>query len=86
MEYKNRNPRAAIYTLGCRVNQYETAAMESLFKQNGYTVVPFDGVADIYIVNTCTVTAESDRKCRQILRRAKAKNPASVVAAVGCMV
>ncbi len=75
----------SFYTLGCRVNQYETAAMESLFIQNGYTVLPFEETADIYIINTCTVTAESERKCRQILRRAKSKNPDAIVAAVGCM-
>ncbi len=75
----------AFYTLGCRVNQYETAAMESLFKENGYVVLPFEEVADVYIINTCTVTAESERKCRQILRRAKSKNPSAKVAAVGCM-
>ncbi len=75
----------AFYTLGCRVNQYETAAMEALFKESGYQVLPFGEGADIYIINTCTVTAESERKCRQILRRAKAKNPFSLVAAVGCM-
>ena len=75
----------AFYTLGCRVNQYETAAMESLFKENGYAVLPFEEAADVYIVNTCTVTAESERKCRQILRRAKAKNPSATIAAVGCM-
>ncbi len=76
----------AFYTLGCRVNQYETAAMEALFIEAGYAVVPFSAFADVYVINTCTVTAESERKCRQILRRAKAKNPLSVVAAVGCMV
>ncbi len=75
----------AFYTLGCRVNQYETAAMEALFTESGYRIVPFEETADIYIVNTCTVTAESERKCRQILRRAKHKNPESIVAAVGCM-
>jgi len=75
----------AFYTLGCRVNQYETAAMEGLFEKEGFQPVSFDSVADIYIINTCTVTAESERKCRQVLRRAKAKNPNAVVAAVGCM-
>ncbi len=77
--------KVAFYTLGCRVNQYETAAMEALFCKAGYEVVPFQAAADVYVINTCTVTAESERKCRQILRRAKGKNPASVVAAVGCM-
>jgi len=75
----------SFYTLGCRVNQYETAAMEALFKENGYTILPFEDKSDVYVINTCTVTAESERKCRQILRRAKSKNPNAVVAAVGCM-
>lgn len=75
----------AFYTLGCRVNQYETAAMEALFTENGYKTVSFEEKANIYVINTCTVTAESERKCRQILRRAKHKNPESIVAAVGCM-
>ncbi len=76
----------AFYTLGCRVNQYESAAMEALFRSAGYKVVDFADAAGVYVINTCAVTAESERKCRQILRRAKAKNPAAVVAAVGCMV
>ncbi len=75
----------AFYTLGCRVNQYETAAMEALFEKEGYTAVPFEEKADVYIINTCTVTSESERKCRQILRRAKGRNPEAIVAAVGCM-
>ena len=75
----------AFYTLGCRVNQYETAAMEALFEKENYKIVPFDTAADVYVINTCTVTAESERKCRQILRRAKGKNPKATVAAVGCM-
>ncbi len=75
----------AFYTLGCRVNQYETAAMESIFRKEGYGITRFDSAADIYVINTCTVTAESERKCRQILRRAKGKNPDSIVVAVGCM-
>lgn len=76
----------AFFTLGCRVNQYETAAMEEIFRNNDYNIVSFDESADIYVVNTCAVTAESERKCRQILRRAKKQNPNSLVVAVGCMV
>ena len=72
-------------TLGCKVNQYETYAMEKLFCENGYTVVPFDGFADVYVVNTCTVTSVGDKKSRQMLRRAKAKNPSAVIVAVGCL-
>ena len=74
----------AFYTLGCKVNHYETQAMEELFRAAGYTVVPFDTVADVYIVNTCTVTQISDKKSRQMLSQAHRKNPHAVIAAVGC--
>ena len=77
--------KAAFYTLGCKVNQYETHAMEKMFQNDGYEIVPFDGFADVYIVNTCTVTGVGDKKSRQMLRRAKAKNPSAVIAAVGCL-
>ncbi len=76
----------AFFTLGCRVNQYETAAMEEIFTNAGYEVIPFEKPANVYVINTCAVTAESERKCRQVLRRAKKNNPSAVVAAVGCMV
>lgn len=72
----------AFYTLGCKVNQYETNAMEEQFIKNGYEIVKFNEKADIYIVNTCTVTNISDKKSRQMLRRAKQINPLSVVVAV----
>lgn len=71
----------AFYTLGCKVNQYETNAMEEQFIKNGYEIVKFNVKADIYIVNTCTVTNISDKKSRQMLRRAKQINPLSVVVA-----
>ena len=74
----------AFYTLGCKVNQYETEAISELFTDKGYTVVPFTAKADYYIINTCSVTAMSDRKSRQIIRRAKKLNPHSVVAVMGC--
>ena len=61
----------AIYTLGCKVNQVETQAMERELLRRGHALVPFDGPADAYIVNTCTVTAVSDKKCRNIIRRAR---------------
>ena len=61
--------RVAIYTLGCKVNQYETQAMETLLQARGHTLVPFEAEADAYIINTCTVTAVSDRKSRQMIRR-----------------
>ena len=76
--------RVAFYTLGCKVNHYETQAMEELFKTAGHTVVSFDEEADAYIVNTCTVTAVSDKKSRQILSQAHRRNPAALIAAVGC--
>jgi len=73
-----------LYTLGCKVSQYETEAISELFEDAGYTVLPFDSVCDAYVINTCTVTAESDRKSRQVIRRAIKKNPDAVVAVVGC--
>lgn len=76
--------KVVFHTLGCKVNQYETEAMEELFEKNGYKVVNEDEVSDIYVINTCTVTNLADRKSRQIIRRAKRKNPDAVVAVVGC--
>ena len=78
--------RVAIYTLGCKVNQYETQAMEQELLRRGHELVPFEGEADGYIVNTCSVTAVSDKKSRQMIRRCKKRNPAAVVAACGCYV
>ena len=77
---------AAIYTLGCKVNQYETQAMEQELVRRGHTLVPFDQRADAYIVNTCSVTAVSDKKSRQMIRRCRKLNPDAVVAACGCYV
>ena len=74
----------AIYTLGCKTNQYESNAIIQEFIKHGYKVVSFEEFADIYIVNTCTVTNMSDRKSRQILRRAKKKNKDSILVATGC--
>ena len=74
----------AFYTLGCKVNQYETEAVTELFSDDGYEIVPFTEKADIYIVNTCSVTSMSDRKSRQIIRRAKKTNPQSIIAVMGC--
>ena len=76
--------RYAIYTLGCKVNQYETQALETELLRRGHTLVPFEEEADAYIINTCTVTAVSDRKSRNAIRRAKKRNPAAVVAVCGC--
>ena len=74
----------AICTLGCKVNQYETAALETELRRRGHILVPFDGEADAYIVNTCTVTAVSDKKSRQLIRQARKRNPGAVVAVCGC--
>ena len=78
--------KVGFLTLGCKVNQYETNGMIQRFKEHGYDIVEFDDKADIYIINTCTVTNMSDRKSRQFLRQAKKNNPDSVVVAVGCYV
>ena len=76
--------RVAIYTLGCKVNQYESQAMEGELLRRGHDLVPFEGPADAYIVNTCTVTAVSDKKSRQMIRRARKLSPNAVVAVCGC--
>ncbi len=73
-----------LYTLGCKVSQYETEAIREAFAKRGFVTAPFDSVCDAYVINTCTVTAESDRKSRQLIRRAIKKNPRAVVCAVGC--
>ena len=75
---------AAFYTLGCKVNQTETAALQKLFAQAGYESTPFDEVADVYVINTCTVTHLSDRKSRQMIRRSRRKNPDAVIVVTGC--
>lgn len=76
----------ALYNLGCKVNSYEMEGMRQALLEKGYHIVPFDEVADVYIVNTCTVTNIADRKSRQMLHRAKQLNPEAVVVAVGCYV
>ncbi len=76
--------KIAIYTLGCKVNQYETQAMEAILRQRGHELVEFEEPADAYIVNTCTVTAVSDKKSRQMIRRARRRSPDAVVAVCGC--
>ena len=72
------------YTLGCKVSQYETEAIAESFEKNGYRVAPFEEINDIYVINTCTVTAEADKKSRQIIRRAKRKNPDAKIIVCGC--
>lgn len=79
-------PKAALHNLGCKVNAYETEAMQQQLEARGYEIVPFDQKADVYIINTCSVTNIADRKSRQMLHRAKKMNPDSVVVAAGCYV
>ncbi len=76
--------KCALATLGCKVNQCETQALAEMMKENGYTIVDFDEPAQVYIINTCCVTAEGERKSRQLVRRATAKNPNAVIAVTGC--
>ena len=76
----------AFHNLGCKVNAYENDIMQQKFVENGYEIVPFDQIADIYVINTCTVTNMADRKSRQMLHRAKTKNPNAVIIGTGCYI
>ena len=76
--------RVAIHTLGCKVNQYESQAMEELLQARGHTLVPFDGEADAYLINSCTVTAVSDKKSRQAVRQVRRRAPEALIALCGC--
>ena len=78
--------KAALHNLGCKVNAYETEAMQQLLEEAGYEIVPFQEKADVYVINTCSVTNIADRKSRQMLHRAKKMNPDAVVVAAGCYV
>ena len=78
--------KVALHNLGCKVNSYELEVMQQKLQEKGYDIVPFDTMADIYIINTCTVTNIADRKSRQMLHRAKQRNPEALVVAVGCYV
>lgn len=78
--------KAALHNLGCKVNAYETEAMQHLLEEAGYEIVPFTQKADVYVINTCSVTNMADRKSRQMLHKAKKNNPDSIVVAVGCYV
>ena len=80
------NKKAALHNLGCKVNAYETEAMQQMLEAAGYQIVPFAPGADVYIINTCTVTNIADRKSRQMLHKARKMNPKAIVAAVGCYV
>lgn len=77
-------PTVAFHTLGCKVNHYETEALWQLFKQAGYEKIDFEQSADVYVINTCTVTNTGDKKSRQVIRRAIRRNPEAVVAVTGC--
>ncbi|MCI9446880.1 MAG: tRNA (N(6)-L-threonylcarbamoyladenosine(37)-C(2))-methylthiotransferase MtaB [Lachnospiraceae bacterium] len=78
--------KAALHNLGCKVNAYETEGMQQLLEQAGYEIVPFEEAADVYVINTCSVTNIAERKSRQMIHRARKRNPHSVVVAAGCYV
>lgn len=78
--------KAALHNLGCKVNAYETEAMQQILEQAGYEIVPFQEMADVYVINTCSVTNMADRKSRQMLHKAKKTNPDAIVIAAGCYV
>ena len=78
--------KVALHNLGCKVNAYEVEAMQQLLEKAGYEIVPFEEGADIYLINTCTVTNIADRKSRQMLHKAKKMNPDAIVVATGCYV
>ena len=77
--------KAAFYTLGCKVNQCETEYITELFKKDGYEIVNYTDTADIYVINSCTVTATADQKTRQSIRKFKRNHPESIVILTGCM-
>ena len=76
--------KVAVFSLGCKVNIYESEFVINLLKENGYTIVDFDDDADIYIINTCSVTNESDKKSRKMINRAKKNNKDAIVIVMGC--
>ena len=78
--------KVALHNLGCKVNAYEVEAMQQLLEEAGYEIVPFEPGADVYLINTCTVTNIADRKSRQMLHKAKKMNPDAIVVATGCYV
>lgn len=85
-EREEKMKKAALHNLGCKVNAYETEAMQQMLEEAGYEIVPFSEKADVYIINTCSVTNMADRKSRQMLHRAKKLNPDAIVVAAGCYV
>ena len=78
--------KAALHNLGCKVNAYETEAMQQMLVDAGYEIVSFCDKADVYVINTCSVTNMADRKSRQMLHRARKQNPDAIVVATGCYV
>ena len=78
--------KVALHNLGCKVNAYEVEAMQQLLENAGYETVPFEEGADVYVINTCTVTNIADRKSRQMIHRARKQNPDAVIVAAGCYV
>ena len=78
--------KAALHNLGCKVNAYETEAMQQILEEAGYEIVPFSEYADVYVINTCSVTNMADRKSRQMLHRAKKQKPEAIVVVAGCYV
>ena len=78
--------KVGIYTLGCKVNAYESEYVMNLFKERGYVIAPYEDICDIYIINTCTVTNQSDSKSRKIIRSATRNNPNACIVAMGCYI
>ena len=82
---ESRKNTVAVYTLGCKVNQYESEAILEAFEKRGFLPQKTEDLCDIYVINTCTVTAESDRKARQFIRRAIHRNPNAYILVTGCL-
>ena len=76
--------KAAFYTFGCKVNQYETQVISQYFEADGFSIVPFSQEADVYLINSCTVTSSSDKKTKQLVRQTKRRHPEAAVVLTGC--
>ena len=81
---KNKLRQVAFHTLGCKLNFSETSTIARKFKDNGFDVVNFNSPADIYVINTCSVTDQADKKCRQIIKKIQHQSPEAYIAVVGC--
>ena len=81
----NTGMTVAFHTLGCKVNQYDTQAMRERFLEAGYQEAAFDGIADVYVINTCTVTGTGDKKSMQLIRRCARENPRASIVVTGCL-